>query len=109
MSPATPETRHAVGSVDDFPEEGITPVTVEGREVVVVRHEGRFYALPDRCTHQKYPLHDGEVLPGKIKCIHHGATFDLNTGKPTMPAVKKIELFDAEVEDGTVYVRVQSR
>ncbi|MDZ7706533.1 MAG: Rieske 2Fe-2S domain-containing protein [Trueperaceae bacterium] len=101
------ETRYDVGSVEEFGEDSITAVTVEDRELVVIRQGGRVYALPDRCTHAKYPLHDGELLDGKIRCVHHGATFDLETGRPTMPALKKIQLFGAEIEDDRVYVTLQ--
>ena len=82
-------------------------VTVGDQDCVLVRQNGAFYALPDRCTHAKFPLHDGDLIEGKIRCVHHGATFDLETGAPTMPAFKKIRLFDASVEDGTVYVSLQ--
>jgi 3-phenylpropionate/trans-cinnamate dioxygenase ferredoxin subunit len=101
------ESRHDVGAADAFAEGSLTQVEVAGQEIVVVRQDGRFYAVPDRCTHAKYPLHDGELMDGKIKCIHHGATFDLATGKPTMPAMKKLRLFDAQVEDGRVVVTLQ--
>lgn len=101
------ETRYDVGSASEFGEDSITAVTVEDQELVVIRQEGRVYAVPDRCTHAKYPLHDGELLDGKIRCVHHGATFDLETGRPTMPALKKLRLFGAEIEDGRVYVTLQ--
>lgn len=100
-------TRHDVGAVAEFPEDALTPVVVDGQEIVVVRQNGRVYAMPDRCTHAKYPLQDGELLDGKIRCVHHGATFDLATGRPTMPAVKKLQLFDAQIEDGRVVVTLQ--
>ena len=102
------ETRHDVGAETEFAEGSITKVTVQDRDLVIVKQDGRVYAMPDRCTHAKYPLHDGELEPGKIKCIHHGATFDLESGKPTMPAFKKLELFGATVEDGRVFVTVQT-
>lgn len=105
MSAAT--TRTDVGAVDDFAEGSITALEVEGVEVVVIRQEGAFYALPDRCTHARFPLNDGELEPGKIKCAHHGATFDLASGRPTLPAVKKIRLYEAVAEDGRVYVTMQ--
>lgn len=101
------ETRYDVGSVDEFGEDSITAVTLEDRELVVIRQGGRVYAAPDRCTHAKYPLRDGELIDGKIRCVHHGATFDLETGRPTMPALKKLQLFGAEIEDGRVYVTLQ--
>lgn len=101
------ETKVEVGAVDDFPEGSITAVTAAGEDLVIVCQDGRYYAMPDRCTHERYPLHDGELLPGKIKCVKHGATFDLTTGRPTMPAVKKLKLYTTSVEDGKLSVHVQ--
>ncbi len=98
-----------LGPAASFPEESITRVVVAGRELVLIRHEGELFALPDECTHQRYPLHDGELIPGKIRCVHHGATFDLHTGRPTLPAVRKIQLFQAFEREGRVYVSLQER
>lgn len=100
--------RFHVGSAEDFPDESITKVVVDNEDVVVVKQGGQYYALPDRCTHQRFPLHDGELLDGKIKCIRHGATFDLHTGRATMPAIRKIKLYQAEEIDGAVYVTTLS-
>jgi len=100
-------TRTDVGAVDDYPNDGITGLEIEGRAIVLIRQGEEFFAMPDRCTHARYPLNDAELLGGKIKCAHHGATFDLHTGKPTLPAVKKIRLYDVDVVDGRVLVTVQ--
>jgi 3-phenylpropionate/trans-cinnamate dioxygenase ferredoxin subunit len=100
-------TRVEVGLVENFPEGSITPLMVGGQELAVVCHEGRYFAMPDRCTHANFPLHDGELLDGRIKCSHHGATFDLESGRPTLPAVKKLRLFDTVVEDGHLFVLIQ--
>ncbi len=96
-----------VGAVEEFPDDSITARVVGGTEIVVVRQGGAFYALPDRCTHQRYPINDGELLEGKIRCIHHGATFDLTTGRATLPAVKKIQLFQVAEVAGRVQVTLQ--
>lgn len=98
-----------VGAVEDFADETITGMVVGGSEIVVIRQGGEFFALPDRCTHQRYPLNDGELLEGRIRCVHHGATFDLRTGRPTLPAVVKIRLYQVEVVEGRVLVNVQER
>lgn len=98
-----------VGPAEAFAEDSITPLELGDTDVVVIRQGGAFYALPDRCTHARFPLHDGELLEGKIQCAHHGATFDLETGRPTLPAIKKIQLFTVEVVDGRVQVTLQER
>lgn len=101
------EGRVEVGRVDDFPDNSMRPVEVAGREVLVVHQSGEFFAMEDRCTHDNGILHDGELLDGAVKCERHGAKFDLRTGRPTMPAVKKIRLYQTVVEDGVVYVNYQ--
>lgn len=101
------ETRYDVGPETDFAEDSLTKVTIQDQDVVIVRQGGEVFAVPDRCTHAKFPLHDGELLDGKIKCVHHGATFDLRTGRPTLPAVKKLRLYDAAIDDGRIVVTLQ--
>ena len=101
------ETRVEVGSVSDFPVGSITAVTVGGQSLAIICQGGEYFAVPDRCTHQNYPLSDGELLDGKLKCIYHGATFDLRSGRPTLPAVKKLRLFDTAIEDGKLVVVLQ--
>lgn len=105
--PQATESTFDVGSVEEFPEGSITARTVADTDIIVVRQGDEFFAMPDRCTHQRYPLHDGELLEGKIRCIHHGATFDLRSGRPTLPAVKKIQLFQAAAQEGRVVVTLQ--
>lgn len=106
----TADGLYDVGPVESFAEDSITPFLLDGNEVIVIKDAGSFYALPDRCTHARYPLNDGELTgDGKIRCIRHGATFDLETGRPTMPALIKIRLFEARVEDGRVLVSLQER
>ena len=98
-----------VGPAESYSEESITARRLGATEVIVIRQGSEFFAMADRCTHQRYPLNDGELLEGKIRCVHHGATFDLRTGKPTLPAVVKIKLFQVDEVDGRVVVSVQER
>lgn len=104
---AVTEGRVAVGKVSAFADNSMTPVEVAGREVLVVYQGGKFYALEDRCTHDNGILHDGELLEGAVKCGRHGAKFDLTTGKPTLPAVKKVRLYETLIEGDTLYVKYQ--
>ena len=106
VAPMT-ETKVEVGAAEEFAEGSVTAVSVGGQSLVLIRQDGEFFAVPDQCTHEKYPLSNGELLDGKIKCIKHGATFDLRTGRATLPAVKKLRLFDTAVEEGKVYVVMQ--
>ncbi len=96
-----------VGAVSDFPEDTMHPLEAAGKAVLLVRQGGRFYALANRCTHREYPLHTGELLDGAVKCEWHGARFNLETGKPTIPAMKKVRLYSVHVENDRVLVSLQ--
>lgn len=101
------ESRALAGALTDFPEGSITAVKLHGQELVIINREGEYFALPDRCTHQRFPLHDGELDGDRIRCIRHGATFNLHTGKATLPAIKPIRIFQTEVDSDQLYVNMQ--
>ena len=53
-----------------------TAVRLLGRDLVLVRHEGKPYALEDRCPHRHIPLSVGRCeFAGHITCIYHGVDF----------------------------------
>lgn len=100
----TPE-RVYVDEVSALPDGTQVAVTVAGRSVVVISDGGSYYALRNNCTHKDYPLLGGEVSLGRITCEKHGAKFELSSGKArTLPAVKPVQLYRTEVEDGRLYV-----
>ncbi len=82
-------------------------VEVDGFVICVVNTEGSFYALRDNCSHKDFPLSEGEVLGHRLTCAWHGASFDVTTGNAlSLPAVKPVQTFDVELEDGGVWVRL---
>jgi 3-phenylpropionate/trans-cinnamate dioxygenase ferredoxin subunit len=82
-------------------------IVVGGAEVVLIRWNGEFFALEDRCSHQDFPLSDGEVADGRIECVFHGAKFDVRTGKAVqLPAIKPVRTFPVEVRGDEVFVQV---
>ena len=89
----------------EFADGVMVRVAAEGRELVVVRDGDDWFAFPDRCTHAKRPLSDGEFAAGVVTCVHHGATFDLrHEGKPTMPALRPLGCHAVEVVGDDVWV-----
>lgn len=97
----------AVGKVSDFTEDSMTPFEIANRSVLLILQAGQFYALEDKCTHDNGILHDGELLDGALKCERHGAKFNLKTGAGTMPAVKKLRIYQTEIIDDVVFVIYQ--
>lgn len=68
-------------------------VEAGGTEVLVLSHEGRFYAFANRCIHKDRELSRGVVLNGKLVCPGHQWAFALDSGyeaikeqyQPTFP------------------------
>ena len=79
-----------------------------GRQRIVLANvEGDLYALEDRCSHQDYPLSDGELSGTRLECIYHGAEFDVCTGRALrLPAIRPVKTFPVEVRDGEVFVEL---
>jgi 3-phenylpropionate/trans-cinnamate dioxygenase ferredoxin component len=96
-------------AVDEVRADVATAVLVDDLEVAVARDGEDFYALQDVCSHAQVALTEGEVADCTIECWLHGSTFDLRTGKPTVPpATEPVATFPVEVRGGDVYVDVTS-
>jgi len=64
-------------------------VSLQGVPVVLVRDGDKIFALHDQCTHGLAKLSDGFVENGCIECPLHQGKFDLATGEPRCPPVRR--------------------
>ncbi|MFI5797826.1 Rieske 2Fe-2S domain-containing protein [Streptomyces sp. NPDC051677] len=95
-----------VAAESDLADELPLRVTADGVPVVLVRHDGRLYALSATCTHAGGPLDEGGLDDGCLRCPWHGSTFRLADGEVVRgPASVAQPLWDVKVEDGRVHVR----
>jgi 3-phenylpropionate/trans-cinnamate dioxygenase ferredoxin component len=86
-------------------------VQVDGRAVALIRCGDDVYAISDICSHANVSLSEGEVLcdEREIECWKHGSTFSLVDGEPqSLPATQPVPVYEVEVRDGDVIVRVPS-
>lgn len=100
---------HEVCAVDSLDEAVPQCASVEGLEIVVVRCGAEIFCVENNCSHENFPLSDGEVDPlnCEIECARHGSMFDLSTGAPrSLPATKPVRTFHVEVRDGIVAVEL---
>jgi len=80
---------------------------VEGRALVVVRIEDEVYCLDDMCSHEDFPLSDGDVTVKEceIECVRHGSGFSLKTGEPnSFPATQAVPTYQVIRRDDDVVV-----
>lgn len=96
-----------VARLEDVPDNGLHPVEVDGVSIVLANSEGEILALRNQCSHEEFPLSDGELVNGLVECILHGARFDLRTGAAkALPAVRPVKTYECRVLDGKIQVRL---
>jgi len=96
-----------VASAADCPVGKLKAVVAGDVHVVLANVDGVICALKDVCSHEEYPLSDGELDGGEVVCAYHGARFDACSGaRKALPAVLPVQSYPVEVRDGDVYVDV---
>jgi 3-phenylpropionate/trans-cinnamate dioxygenase ferredoxin subunit len=81
--------------LSEVPENTLLPVEMNG------------VALHDECSHEEFPLSDGELEGGQVTCLLHGARFDLETGAArALPAVKPVRVYECRVEGDEIQVNL---
>jgi nitrite reductase/ring-hydroxylating ferredoxin subunit/uncharacterized membrane protein len=83
-----------------------TKATVRGKELVLVKHGGRVFALLAACSHLGGPLDKGKLVNGGIRCPWHGSVFSLDDGRVLeSPASIAQTCFETRIRDGQIEVR----
>jgi nitrite reductase/ring-hydroxylating ferredoxin subunit/uncharacterized membrane protein len=96
------EVARAAEVADDRPHK----VSVDGVDILLVRHEGALRALSNTCTHRGGPLNEGELVDGCVQCPWHGSRFSLSDGSVRRgPATAPQPVYDVRERDGGVEVK----
>lgn len=105
VRPAPTRWRDA-GAVGDVPPGTARPVTVAGRRLALVNHDGVVSAVDGACPHAGGPLGEGQPGAGCVlACPWHGAVFDVGSGAALRgPARKPVRTYQVRVRDGLVQV-----
>jgi 3-phenylpropionate/trans-cinnamate dioxygenase ferredoxin subunit len=94
-----------VGTVHQIPNRRPHFVEVGGRDVILFRMDDRIVALSGKCTHASAPLSEGEVDGNEIRCLRHGARFDLTTGRSLTSLCRDLPRFEVRREGVRVLVK----
>lgn len=111
-------------SEDSLPPGKGKVLKLKRRKILLLNHQGKFYAVDHLCPHIKLPLQQGKVThDGAIICPWHRCAFDLATGDvkdgcPWPPDVYQRNLnlsrknvlpnFPIKIEEGIVYIEIAS-
>jgi nitrite reductase/ring-hydroxylating ferredoxin subunit len=95
-----------VGKTADIQEGKLEHITAGGKEIVVTKLDGNYYAIDNICTHAGAELHEGELKNSELTCPWHGAKWDVKTGALiSFPQkLKPLQSHKVVVENDTLYV-----
>lgn len=95
-----------VTRASDIPPGTAKSFAVEGTEILICNVGGSFYGIDDVCTHDGGALDQGALEGACVICPRHGATFDVRTGAPTLPAVMPVATYSVREDAGELYVEL---
>jgi 3-phenylpropionate/trans-cinnamate dioxygenase ferredoxin subunit len=91
-------------------------VNAEGREILLLRVGGKYYATDNRCPHMNGDLSQGTLEGTIVTCPRHGSQFDISNGQVVrwlkgglmsklgggLKTSKALRVCNVKVEDGRV-------
>ena len=79
-------------------------VVIDGRPVLLVRHEDTVCAYEDRCPHLASPLSEGALDDGVLTCGAHEWQFDARTGRGVNPASACLRRYPVRLDGEQIFV-----
>ena len=86
----------------------MTAHRVDGRDLLLVRHNGVVYAYENRCAHLGVALSEGRLDGYVLTCRAHHWQYDVRSGSGVNPATVCLRRFAVKIEDGKVFVDVHA-
>ncbi len=89
----------------------LSKIKVDGKEILMIRDGGKFFATSLLCTHEDYDLSEGFMDNHQLICPNHFATFDPADGRVISPPegagdISPLKSYKTKIENGDVMVDV---
>ncbi|HEV8590044.1 MAG TPA: FAD-dependent oxidoreductase [Pyrinomonadaceae bacterium] len=96
-----------VAKINELADGEMRQVSAAGKEILLARVSGNFYAVGAHCTHYGAPLVEGVLSGDRLVCPWHHACFNAKTGDlQEPPALDALPYYDVRIENDQVIVRV---
>ncbi len=93
--------------VDDIREGKMQNFELEGRQIVVVKHEDGIHAFGGTCSHLGCDLWEGKLEGHTVTCQCHGSQFDITDGHLVHgPATAPVPSYEVRKRSGNLQVRL---
>jgi nitrite reductase/ring-hydroxylating ferredoxin subunit len=80
---------------------------VDGKRVLIVNLNGKFYAIGDVCMHMGCSLSNGALNGETVICPCHGSTYNVRTGNIVRgPTTKPEPTFEVKADGDKLFLKV---
>ncbi len=94
-----------VGTVDELPSGQRLFIDIDGKPIMIINLQGKYYAIADVCSHDDGPVGEGALEGFEIICPRHGARFDIRTGRVlALPAFVDIPAYPVRIVDNQIEI-----
>jgi nitrite reductase/ring-hydroxylating ferredoxin subunit len=98
-----------IAQLADFEAADRKVVSAGDRPVLLLRHDGGFYAVDNRCPHMGFPLDKGSVKDCILTCHWHHARFDLNSGGTFDQFADDVRAYPIELRGDSLWIDLTPR
>jgi 3-phenylpropionate/trans-cinnamate dioxygenase ferredoxin subunit len=91
---------------DELAEGKIKQATLVGRNILLIKKDGKVYGTANRCPHMGCLLSGGKLEEYIITCPCHSWSFDIRNGQYLNNKSIVLATYECKVENGQVYVKM---
>ncbi|MDP4174271.1 MAG: FAD-dependent oxidoreductase [Bacteroidota bacterium] len=96
-----------IGKLSEFEENEMRSVTIDKHSFLLIRSEGKVYAIDGLCTHYGAPLEEGILCRENVICPWHHSYFNIKTGKAIEPpAFNSLNRYDVILNGEDIILRL---
>ncbi len=108
MDTSQPQGPQWVFAMEDsrLKENGMSAVFPKGLPVLLIKKEGRIYALSNKCAHMACALSAGSLFGFMLKCPCHDWLYDIRTGAFFNAPEIALPVYECKAEGGKIFVRL---
>ncbi|MCL4327016.1 MAG: Rieske (2Fe-2S) protein [Candidatus Thermoplasmatota archaeon] len=89
----------------------LSKVNIEGKDILIMKDKGKYYATSCYCTHENYDLSEGFLDDGNLICPNHFAMFKPQDGSVVQNPegsgdIPSLKTYHTKIENGDLMVEV---
>ena len=81
-------------------------VRIEGTPVLLIKQQGKIFAVDNRCPHQGCAFSGGTLDGMCLICPCHDWCFNLETGEYKEEPTIKLKKYEWKIKDGKIWVKL---